>query len=176
MHMPVVDDTFPMGTVENSFSLIVKSDSISTADRKEKPLPLEPTRKRTLVVDDYHPSADSLGCMMELVFGHEVRVVYNGANALAIARSFSPDLVLLDIGMPEMNGYEVCRAMRREPSLKNMVIIAQTGWGEKKHRQCSSEAGFDYHLVKPLTLDVLQEVLASMETMSNQRLAAGLRS
>src|SRR5579883_2451989 len=110
--------------MEDNFSLIVKSDSISTVAKKKIPLPKDPEKKRTLIVDDYQPAADSMGCIMDLIFGHEVQIAYNGLSALAVAKVFSPDLILLDIGMPEMNGYEVCRAMRKEPSVKNAVIVA----------------------------------------------------
>ena len=157
--------------MEDNFSLIVKSDSISTVAKKKEPLPRKPNRMRTLIVDDYQPAADSMGCMMDLVFGHEVRLAYNGPSAITIARIFSPHLILLDIGMPEMNGYEACRAMRREAAVKNAVIVAQTGWGEEKHRLCSREAGFNYHLVKPITLDALQEILMAMEALNNSKSA-----
>jgi CheY-like chemotaxis protein len=120
-------------------------------------------KKRILVVDDNENSAKTMGWMLELMFGHEVQVAYDGASAIAMAKNFVPDLILLDIGMPGMNGYEICQAMRQEPSLKNARIVAQTGWGQKEHHERSKDAGFNSHIVKPVTPDVLQELLNSLE-------------
>jgi two-component system CheB/CheR fusion protein len=116
------------------------------------------TNRRVLVVDDNEPSAETMGWWMEAL-GHQVQLAYNGTDALAKAKDFLPDLVLLDIGLPGMNGYDVCRAMRREPLLKNTMIVAQTGWGQKEHREQSEKAGFDHHLVKPVDLDALKKLL-----------------
>jgi CheY-like chemotaxis protein len=133
---------------------------------KKLQLCTEKEKKRILVVDDNENSAKTLGWMLELMFGHEVQVAYDGASAIAIAKSFIPDLVLLDIGMPEMNGYEICQAMRQESSLKNAMIVAQTGWGQKEHHERSKDAGFDNHIVKPVTQGALQEILNSLEQNS----------
>lgn len=116
---------------------------------------------RVLVVDDSPNLAKTLAWMVELL-GYEVRTAHNGVGALEVAQAFIPDVVLLDIGMSDINGYEVCRRMRADPRLKHAVIVAQTGWGQAEHRQRSKEAGFDHHLVKPVELDVLEKLLASL--------------
>ncbi len=120
-----------------------------------------PSSLRMLVVDDNEASAKTIGWMMELL-GQEVRTAYNGRDAIEIARTYHPQVILLDIGLPGMNGYEVCKAMHSDPSLKNSVFIAQTGWGQSEHRQRSKEAGFDHHLVKPIDLKVLEELLSKI--------------
>jgi PAS domain S-box-containing protein len=114
--------------------------------------------RRVLVVDDNVASAKTMGWTLELL-GSEVCVVHDGPAALAEARQFKPDLVLLDIGLPGMNGYDVCRALRKEPGMEQMVLVAQTGWGQEEHRQRSREAGFDHHLVKPVEMDDLKRLL-----------------
>jgi PAS domain S-box-containing protein len=101
-----------------------------------------------LVVDDNADAAQSLATLLRLR-GHEVRVVHDGASALATVGSYLPDLVFLDIGMPGMDGYEVARRIRRQPGLDTTVLAALTGWGQHEDRRRTAEAGFDHHLVKP---------------------------
>lgn len=115
-----------------------------------------------LIVDDNEASAKTLGWMMELL-EHNVKLAHDGADAIETAKSFVPDVVLLDIGLPGMNGYEVCSAMRLLPCLESAVFIAQTGWGQNEHRQRSKEAGFHYHLVKPIDMDELQKLIESLK-------------
>jgi PAS domain S-box-containing protein len=129
---------------------------------KDKPVSRGHGRRlKVLVVDDSREVAKTLGWMVELL-GHEVQVTTDGASALALARDFVPDAVLLDIGLSGMSGYDVCRKMRAEPLLKDTIIIAQTGWGQAEHRQRSKEAGFHYHLVKPVDIHVLEDLLLSL--------------
>jgi PAS domain S-box-containing protein len=116
--------------------------------------------RRILVVDDNADSAESLATLMRL-HGQDVRVAYDGPRALEAAAAEPPELVFLDIGMPEMDGYEVARRLRRLPALRDAVLVALTGWGQDEDRQRSKEAGFDFHLTKPADLAVLQQVLAS---------------
>jgi PAS domain S-box-containing protein len=116
---------------------------------------------RILVVDDNHDSADSLGLLMKLL-GNEVRIVHDGLEAVDAAKEFEPHVVLLDIGLPTLNGYETAQEIRRQPWGKQAVLIAVTGWGEPTHRQRSRKAGFDHHLVKPVDPDVLTNLLASL--------------
>jgi len=129
---------------------------------KSSPLPL-----RILVVDDNETAARMLGWMIELS-GHHIHLAHDGVSAIEIARTCKPAVILLDIGMPGMNGYEVCKAMHNEPSLKNTVFIAQTGWGQAEHRQRSKEAGFDYHLVKPVSPQIIQELLDNVAGVRGQ--------
>ena len=98
----------------------------------------------------------------------------DGQTAIALAKSFIPDAVLLDIGLPGMNGYEICEAMRREPALKNTLFIAQTGWSQREHRERSKEAGFDYHLVKPVSIDALKNILLILDKKSTEPHVSGL--
>ncbi|MBI2234508.1 MAG: response regulator [Micavibrio aeruginosavorus] len=118
-------------------------------------------RHRILVVDDNEAAAKTIGWMLEM-YDHDVRLAHNGPTAIEIAKSYLPDVVLLDIGLPGMNGYEICQAMKAMPEFKDAVFIAQTGWGQKEHRQRSHEAGFKYHLVKPVDAILLQNILTDM--------------
>ncbi|MDB5159647.1 MAG: chemotaxis protein methyltransferase CheR [Mucilaginibacter sp.] len=110
--------------------------------------------RRVLVTDDNHDGADSLAELLSLM-GHEVRVAYSGAEALSLGARFKPDVVLLDIGMPELSGYDCARLIRVEPWGEKVTLIALTGWGQSEDRQKSAEAGFDHHLVKPVNLEAL---------------------
>ena len=121
-------------------------------------LPDIPSR-RILVADDNDDAAESLTLRLQLA-GHDVRTARNGAEALAIAGEFKPQIVLLDLGMPKMDGYETAREIRKRPWGKHATLIALTGWGQQKDRQRTSEAGFDRHLVKPVAEVELFEALA----------------
>ncbi|MBU0859277.1 MAG: response regulator, partial [Alphaproteobacteria bacterium] len=93
------------------------------------------------------------------MLGHEAQVYNDGATALEAVAAYVPDVVLLDIGMPGRNGYDICQDMRTLPVLAHTMFVAQTGWGQAQHRQRSREAGFDHHLVKPVELKTLEAVL-----------------
>jgi PAS domain S-box-containing protein len=111
--------------------------------------------QRILVVDDNQDAADSLGLLLQ-ADGAEVQVAYDGQAALAAAAQFAPQTVLLDLGMPGMDGYEVARELRRDPRWQALRIIALTGWGQEADRQKTSATGFDFHLTKPIDLDALK--------------------
>ncbi len=96
------------------------------------------------------------------MLGHEVYVAYDGPSAVDAAAAFVPDLALLDIGLPGINGYDVARRIREQPELRRVVLVAQTGWGQEEDRRRSREAGFDYHIVKPLEIGVLKQLLAAL--------------
>ncbi|MDB5892153.1 MAG: multi-sensor hybrid histidine kinase [Polaromonas sp.] len=119
-----------------------------------------PKALRILVVDDNQDAANSLAMMLELM-EHETRTVHDGFAALESAASWLPDLILLDIGMPGMNGYEVARRIRRQPWGERMTLFALTGWGQEDDRRKSKEAGFDRHLVKPVDPAELEKLLAA---------------
>ena len=114
--------------------------------------------RRVLVVDDNRDSAESLAQLVQLL-GHEVRTAFDGPSALEVAVAFVPEFVLLDIGMPGMDGYEVALHLRQIPLLRNAVLVAQTGWGQEEDRRRSQEVGFDHHLVKPVEMTALQALL-----------------
>jgi CheY-like chemotaxis protein len=116
-----------------------------------------PAHRRILVVDDNRDSAESLALLLELQ-GHEARTAFEGAEALDIARTFHPEVVLLDIGLPGMDGYEVARRLREEG--EDSRLVALTGYGLEEDRRRSLEAGFDDHLVKPVSLEELSRILA----------------
>jgi YD repeat-containing protein len=120
--------------------------------------PSPATRLRVLITDDNRDAADTLSDLL-LNDGHDTRVAYDGAGALAVAAEFRPDVVLLDIGMPGMDGYETARAMRRLPGLEHVTLAALTGWGAAEDRARSRAAGFDHHLLKPIVLAELQALL-----------------
>ena len=111
-----------------------------------------------LVVDDNDDSADSLAMLLTLA-GHETHVARDGPEALTRAEELRPDAVLLDLGLPGLSGYEVCRRLRDAPWAREIPIIAITGWGQTEDRLKSKEAGFDAHLVKPVVLGELTALL-----------------
>ena len=138
----------------------------------EAPAPVRPDKpeehapapaRRILVVDDIADSADSLAQMLTLS-GHEARAVYDGPRALKILCDFVPDVVLLDIGMPGMDGYEVARRMREKECGRKTLLVALTGYAQESDREAAREAGFDHHLAKPVDLDALRELLAHADT------------
>ena len=114
---------------------------------------------RVLVVDDSQDAADMLATLLVMA-GHEVRTAYSGPAALEAAAAFRPDAVVLDIGLPGLDGYQVAERLRRDPALKDALLIAASGYGQEEDKRRSREAGFDHHLVKPVDLRKLQEILA----------------
>jgi signal transduction histidine kinase/ActR/RegA family two-component response regulator len=119
--------------------------------------------RRILVVDDNVDATTTLR-MLLAVEHHEVRVAHDGLTALQVAQEFQPDVVLLDIELPMMDGYEVAQRLRQSPSPKKAVIVALTGYGQDEDRRRSAEAGFDFHLVKPVSLETLRSALATTST------------
>ena len=118
--------------------------------------------RRILIVDDNVQAADSLGRLISAVFGQDVRVVYNGRSALDMAEFFLPHVILLDLEMAGMDGYEVAMRLREHPDCSKALIVAVTGWGHEEDRRRSREMGFDLHLVKPVTARDLRQMLADL--------------
>jgi signal transduction histidine kinase/ActR/RegA family two-component response regulator len=114
---------------------------------------------RVLVVDDNVDAATSLAQLLE-ISGHETQVAHDGESALEFAKSFRPELVLLDIGLPGMNGFEVCRKLREEEWGRRALVVAVSGWGQEVHREKSRESGFDAHYVKPVDLETVLKIAA----------------
>src|SRR5262249_4123698 len=131
------------------------SDSVPASDKR-----------RILVVDDNENAAQVLG-MLLVALGNEVQVASDGLRAIAIAERFRPDVVLLDIGMPKMNGYETARYIRQQPWGQEMVLAALTGWGQEEDKRRTRAAGIDHHFVKPLDADVLQKFLAECDVKNS---------
>jgi|CXWL01.1.fsa_nt_gi two-component system CheB/CheR fusion protein len=143
VRLPILDDTG------------LRSIAAAAAGERER----IPSR-RILVVDDNHDSADSLAMLLRLN-GHETRTAHDGLQAVDAALAFRPEVILLDLGMPNLNGYEACRRIRAQASGKDIMIIATTGWGQDQAREASKAAGFDAHLVKPVNPAELARLLAN---------------
>jgi signal transduction histidine kinase/GAF domain-containing protein len=118
--------------------------------------------RRILVVDDNVDSAESLAMLLQ-AWRHEVRTAHDSPTALGTVLEYRPDVVLLDIGMPGLNGYEIAARIRQERTLADIVLVAVTGYGQDKDRQRSRDAGFDHHLVKPVDFDTVQRILADVQ-------------
>lgn len=118
-----------------------------------------PLARRVLVVDDNRDAATSLAMLLELA-GAQTEIAHDGVSAIEAAAAFRPDAVLLDIGLPGLDGYEVARRLRDDPAGKHMMLVAITGWGESEDRERSARAGFDAHMVKPVDHAALMRLLA----------------
>ncbi len=145
---------------------VVRLPRLLTAESQSPPSPTEKAQStgpslRVLVVDDNVDSAGSLALLLEEA-GHEVRMAHDGPTALEAALDYRPNVVLLDIGLPGLNGYEVAKRLRQQPVFQNMVIVAITGYGQEADRQRSLDAGFNHHLVKPADFGKVQEILATV--------------
>jgi signal transduction histidine kinase/ActR/RegA family two-component response regulator len=137
------------------------ADSVSSGNgHTEVP---ELHQRRILVVEDNPDSAETMAELLR-TSGNFVRTVNEGLTALEAIESFDPHIVLLDIGLPDMNVYEVCRAIRRNTARRQPVIVALTGWGQEEDRKKSFDSGFDYHLVKPISFQNLLEVVTKLGT------------
>ncbi len=119
-------------------------------------------RLRILVADDNRDTTESLALMLTMK-GHEVRTAFDGEEAFQAAESFRPDVALLDVGMPKASGHAVAQRIREAPWGARMVLVAQTGWGHEEDRRKTMEAGFDHHLVKPVSPEALADLLASLD-------------
>jgi len=142
----------PMAEAERARAV---SDASSTGE------PTIRTERRVLVVDDNRDAADSLGALLEMLGAH-VRVVYDGHAALAALREFQPAVIFLDLGMPGLDGFEVARRIREHEDLRDVALVAVTGWGQEQDRRRTRAAGFDRHLVKPIDPRKMDAVLASV--------------
>jgi CheY-like chemotaxis protein len=117
-------------------------------------------RRRILVVDDYPLAAEALMKMLQLA-GHDVRIAQDGPSAMEEVRCRRPEIVLLDIGLPGMDGYEVAQSIRRLPGMDELVLIALSGYAQDEDRRRSREAGFNYHLTKPVDTDALGQLISA---------------
>jgi CheY-like chemotaxis protein len=145
---------------------VVRLPVVQLPGHQPQAAPVEPAKRpahpfRVLVVDDNVDQADSAALLLR-GSGHEVRAAYSGPTALEVAVEYRPDLVLMDLGLPGMDGYEVARRLRQQPGLKDAVLVAVTGYGQESDRQRSQGAGFDHHLVKPVNMQELEAILATL--------------
>ncbi len=116
-------------------------------------------KQRVLIVDDNEDASATLASLLEML-GFRVRSATDGATAVELARTFAPDAILLDIGLPGMNGYDVCRKLKNLPELCATTVIALTGYGQADDRRRTREAGFDFHLVKPVDVGEIRKLIA----------------
>jgi CheY-like chemotaxis protein len=167
------------GTVQvNSAGRGMGSEFTIRLPRVDEPLPSESHEdlatkaaavvKRVLVVDDNEDSAMTLATLLELE-GHHASIANSGETAIHMAGSEKPELVILDIGMPGMNGLKVAEHLRREQHDPEPTLVALTGWDQPEDRRLTAEAGFDYHLVKPVDADALREILGTITSDHPQR-------
>jgi signal transduction histidine kinase/CheY-like chemotaxis protein len=140
-------------------SLSAQGAELPSADSPKTARPVQAASRRILVVDDLAASAETLKVLLELE-GYVVSIAHDGASALAVAQAFVPDVVVLDIGLPGMDGFEVARQLRSRPESKDAVLIALTGYGEAESRLKSQRAGFDHHVVKPADIDFLLSIVS----------------
>jgi CheY-like chemotaxis protein len=122
-------------------------------------------RHRVLVVEDNADAAETLREMLEM-WDHEVEVAHDGREGLDKARAFQPDVILCDIGLPVMDGYELARAIRSDPELSSAFLVAVTGYASREDARRAAGAGFDRHLGKPVPVELLEEVLATAPSAS----------
>ena len=121
---------------------------------------MDSSAHRVLLVDDNMDSTEPLSLLLQTK-GHETRIASDGEDAINQADAFQPTLVLLDLGLPRMDGYEVARRLRERPYGKGLILVALTGWAGRDVRTKAAEAGFDYHLVKPVNWDELDRIVDS---------------
>jgi PAS domain S-box-containing protein len=153
------------GTGKGS-EFIVRLPALADSARREAArraggLPASTVPRRILVVDDNVDAAESIGTLLRL-WGHEVRLAHTGPEALEAAGVYHPEVVVLDIGLPGINGHEVARRLRQQPGTERTVLVALTGYGQDEDRRRSMEAGFDHHLTKPVQPETLEELLAAI--------------
>ncbi|WP_256077523.1 ATP-binding protein [Massilia sp. YIM B04103] len=136
---------------------------LAGAPAAEAPRPAAPPRTRRLLrillADDNLDFVNGIGTLLRSM-GHTVHISHDGVQALAAAEAFAPDIAFLDIGLPQLNGYDLARALRRLPALRKALLVAVTGWGQQKDRQQAFDAGFDLHVVKPISFERIQAILA----------------
>jgi CheY-like chemotaxis protein len=142
--------------------VVEASGTLAPAERVEPSAPK--SSLRILIVDDNRDSADCLGMLLRIM-GNDIRTAYDGQRGVDLAGEFRPDVVLLDIGLPKLDGYQACQRIREQAWGQAMVLIAVTGWGQEEDRRRSHEAGFDHHMVKPVDPHALMKLLAELQTV-----------
>jgi PAS domain S-box-containing protein len=142
--------------------LVETAAALAQGPTASEPAPSTP--RRILIVDDNRDSAESLALLLGIT-GNQTQTAFDGLEAVEAAEKFKPELVLLDIGLPKLNGYEACRRIRKERWSQGMMLVALTGWGQEEDRTRASEAGFDGYLVKPVDYAALKKLMASLPSL-----------
>jgi two-component system CheB/CheR fusion protein len=142
--------------------ILIEQPGVERPKAPDAPTPT--MNHRILIVDDNRDAAASLDTLLKIT-GNETKTAHDGLAAVEAAATFRPDVVLLDIGLPKLNGYDVCRRIREQPWGQNMVLVALTGWGLDEDRRQSKEAGFDHHMVKPVDFAALMSLLAELQAV-----------
>ncbi|RPI96408.1 MAG: response regulator, partial [Chloroflexi bacterium] len=151
---------------------VVRLPMLLTAEAQSPSSQTEMTKQtgpslQVLVVDDNVDTAGSLAMLLE-ASGHEVRMAHDGPTALEAALKYRPNVMLLDLGLPGLNGFEVAKRLRQQPVFQNVVVVAMTGYGQEADRQRSFDAGFNHHLVKPADFGKVQEILATVSAKATR--------
>lgn len=139
--------------------LPLSTETLDTQDVDNIPAITEQRAERIMVVDDNEDGALTMSMILKKQ-GHEVQVAHNGEEALDLGKGFAPQVVIMDIGMPKMNGYEACALMRKTTWGRTARIVALSGWGQNEDKARSEEAGFDEHFVKPVSSSMLREMVS----------------
>ena len=137
------------------------AENKSSSESIPEPVASESTVRRVLVVDDNVDTAESEAELAKF-WGHEVAIAQNGAAAIELASKFQPHIALIDIGLPEMNGYEVAKRLRQLPDVSRALLVAITGYGREEDQKAARDAGFDLHLTKPVDPVRLEKLLATL--------------
>lgn len=143
------------------------SSATTTDESPEGDPRLLPVQRRVMIVDDHRDTADTLASMLELL-GYDVRTAYDGGSAIAVAEQFRPDVMLMDIGMPRFNGFQVAQRIRAQPWAGQVVLIAVTAWDRDEDRKSSQDAGFDAHLCKPVDPEILFRLLRALNGLDDE--------
>jgi CheY-like chemotaxis protein/two-component sensor histidine kinase len=150
---------------------VVRLPIVAQPEQPQVPAEVQPAGpRRILVVDDNADAASSLAMLLGMT-GNETHTANDGLAAVDAAQTFHPDVILLDIGLPKLNGLDVCRRIRQQPWGQRIVMVALTGWGQEDDRRKSQEAGFNHHMVKPLDYNELMKLLASLDAMPSQAIS-----
>ncbi len=150
--------------------IVVQPNTRRVDRRKPQSKPLRKSRShRILVVDDNKSAAEMLSRVLKMM-GHEIELAHDGLEALQTARAMRPELILMDLGMPKLSGYEAAKRIRAEFWGRDIVLVALTGWGQDEDKQRTKDAGFDYHLTKPTEPAMLQDLLANLHVYKHKHL------
>ena len=145
---------------------VVRDGCVEHPDEHSTPIGEADKRPKVLVVDDNRDAADSLQALFEME-NCKVSTAYDGFEAVSAAQQSMPDMIVMDLGMPSMDGYEAARRIRRQPGAESILMIALTGWGQSEARQRTFEAGFDHHLIKPVNFDEIRKLASGRFSRSH---------